>query len=33
MRLNFGRSALDAWPTANKRDPMDRSMRLKDGTR
>jgi hypothetical protein len=32
MRLNFERSALDAWPTANKRDPIDRSQRLTDGT-
>jgi hypothetical protein len=33
MRLNFERSALDAWPTANMRVPMDRSQRLTDGTR
>jgi hypothetical protein len=32
MRLNFERSAPDAW-TANMRDPMDRSQRLTDGTR
>ena len=25
--------ALDAWPTANMRDPTDRSQRLTDGTR
>jgi hypothetical protein len=31
MRLNVERSALDAWPAANMRDP--RSQRLTDGTR
>jgi hypothetical protein len=33
MRLNFERSTPDAWPTANMRDPVDRSQRLTDRTR